>query len=219
MRFSGVYQGESGYPPIRRMGEDKVARQSENVSLLIFRMNRYPRTGLKPIGRHSPVELSFERSSQGTPSSATFRLAPWVAQVTPRSRRKRAGNQRYGVVDSLFTAEVAKNSTQTGTRGASSFHRRLFSNLLLVPVLSAIAVLVLVSAAAAGDIHPSGFDKSCTLCLFSKAPLEQANSSVFAPPHYFVMGGVAVATVRHPGEFPVLLFSCRAPALFSLLFA
>jgi hypothetical protein len=97
--------------------------------------------------------------------------------------------------------------------------RRL--RLLSVVILAALLAVVLmsVSIAAAADLHPSGFDKNCNLCLFTKAPLVKSNVQVFVPPSYSALWEVGVLPVTTHQQIIVLSGLCRAPPMLFSVFA
>jgi len=71
--------------------------------------------------------------------------------------------------------------------------------------LSSVAVLVLVSLGAAADLHPSGYDKNCSLCMFTKSPPIQAAVPLIVPSVKILCGYVTSI----PG------FVCQEPVLYS----
>jgi len=89
--------------------------------------------------------------------------------------------------------------------------RRLVKVLSILLVIVSAAVLLSVSFAAAGDLHPGGFDNNCNLCLFNRAPLIHASPPVFVPPSELVSWEVRVVPVLFRRQQVVLSGLCRAP--------
>jgi hypothetical protein len=71
--------------------------------------------------------------------------------------------------------------------------------------------LICASIAASADLHPGGFDKNCSLCQFSKAPLIKACLELFVPPDYAALWELQVAPVDFQRALVVYSGMCRAP--------
>ena len=94
--------------------------------------------------------------------------------------------------------------------GLSRFSRSMSLLFVALGLLGAVSLLS-VSVAASADLHPGGFDKNCSLCQFSKAPLIDAGVQIFVTPDYSLIWELREDPVCFDPGLILLSGLCRAP--------
>ncbi len=106
---------------------------------------------------------------------------------------------------------LTKSIHRSRTGMARVVRRGTPSSWIILLALTAVAVLISVSMAAAADFHPDGYDENCNLCQFTKAPLITTGLQLFVPPSDCILCDIPLFPVTFYQELILYTGGSRAP--------